>query len=121
MIDEELDQARAEEAHRIAARAFNATASLYHAPKIAARLAREGWTPEDPLLKEAREILIAKFEWSGVNATSCRDGECDRYGTLQMALTALKRGVELGKAKALTRDAETIARIQREAEAGRKF
>lgn len=48
------------------------------------RIAREGWVPEDPLLKEAREI-VRSDTWEGVG------------GADELALRALRRGIEIGK------------------------
>lgn len=53
----------------------------------AARLAREGWTPEDPLLNEAREI-VRSDTWHGLG------------GADELALRALRRGIEIGKREA---------------------
>lgn len=82
MTDEELDEVRAEEAWNIIKRNEDQDVAL-----IAARLAREGWTPPvavDPDLAEAREISGSKF-----------------YGNLQaVALDAIKRGRELERAEA---------------------
>ncbi len=93
MTDDELDEERAEEAWRIVA------AGTYwpHRPLmpwiVAARLAREGWTPPDSLLAEARRVIEETAPWLGLD----RDGPMS-VGTLtDITLAALKRGMELAK------------------------
>jgi hypothetical protein len=89
MTPEQLDEARADEAWRItpAEREFVKNAMI-----TAARLAREGWTPTDPDLIEAREIASLV---RGNNADSIRAGNWDASGTMRIALAAIKRGREL--------------------------
>jgi hypothetical protein len=87
MTDEELDGARAREAYR---RATASESDLKNAGQVgialhwAARLAREGWKPEDPLLFEVRQL--------------CKAHHCivnDGFDAILFA--ALKRGIEIGK------------------------
>lgn len=94
----DLDRARAEEARRqIAAE------DPKHIPRVndvairAAALAREGWEPEDPDLKEAREACARDAEQCGLEKapTLYRTGERDDSPTMRCALAALKRGREL--------------------------
>ena len=58
MTDEELDEARADEAERLYRQPGSAAA---WPTLIAARLAREGWMPVDPDLIEARECAAQTF------------------------------------------------------------
>lgn len=97
MTDEELDLARAKEAYRRWNGSFSGPGGVV---EIAARLAREGWVPADPLVLEAREIFAAVFEpatpgsvWFPV------DGTKDRELSMTLAVTALKRGIEIGRAE----------------------
>jgi hypothetical protein len=94
VTDEELDRARAAEAERVWMRqpVRILDSEFSSIALIAARLAREGWLPEDPLIQEARK-LAANF---GVPTS--------------ITMAALKRGIEIGEAKALTRDTKTVAR-----------
>lgn len=70
---------------------------------IAARLAREGWTPPDPLLDEARQIAIVAYREryqgadgdAGARALLAR--QWDKLPLVQAALIALHRGMELAK------------------------
>ena len=64
---------------------------------IAAKLAREGWTPPDPLLQEAREIA-ANHCYDPEGATKTREGQYDTHHPVKIALAALHRGAELAKA-----------------------
>lgn len=92
MIDEELDRARANEALRLLK--YKGTGTTL--AEVAARLAREGWKPEDPLLKEARAILAEIF---GDTAGNIASGTADGYREMDIALRALRRGIELGRAE----------------------
>jgi hypothetical protein len=96
MTNEELDQARADEARRIVDETGRGRATA-----IAARLAREGWMPVDPLLIEAREIFARQFEEAQAHgaARQCRDGKYDSHPHAKRILAALKRGIEIGKGK----------------------
>jgi len=80
MTNEELDEVRAEEAWNIIKGSGDQDVAL-----IAARLAREGWTPPvvvDPDLAEAAIVCRSKI-----------------YGsTLDIAFDAIKRGRELERA-----------------------
>lgn len=82
MTNEELDNARASEAWRLCNRdGGDYSTAVYHA----ARLAREGWTPPDPLEQEAETILH----------------EAPTYHTREhmkgAILRGLRRGVEIGR------------------------
>jgi len=94
MTDEELDKARADEAWR---KSDTVPAAL----TCAARLAREGWMPVDPLLLEAREIYARALEANdGVYAPKeCRSGLCDDSAAISAVLAALRRGIEIGEGK----------------------
>lgn len=63
----------------------------------AARLGREGWTPTDPLLLKAREIVKAK--WASPAAHESIDrGEWDgNHDIVQHTLTALREGIRMAK------------------------
>jgi len=52
--------------------------------------------PADPLLLEARAICASVAE---NKAYQYLDGTRDKYGDMEIALTALKRGIEMGEAK----------------------
>lgn len=91
MTDEELDLARAEEARRL----WTAQEGIQpHDTVIAARLAREGWTPTDPLLIEAREICAAYARVHGeATAPHYAGGHYDNQNDVQCTLTALRRSL----------------------------
>ena len=62
--------------------------------------------PVDPLLDEAREICAKSSEarkWYG-EARGFRDGEYDDYYSMDIALTALRRNLELAERPTLTRE-----------------
>lgn len=60
-----------------------------------ARLAREGWLPEDPLLKEAEKLLEA---WGhSRNLPSFERASFDRPGLREFTIAAIRRGMELRK------------------------
>jgi hypothetical protein len=94
MTNEELDQARADEARRIVDETGRGRATA-----IAARLAREGWMPVDPLLIEARKICAAKTD-GDFKHSQFMSGNLDDSPYIELALAALKRGIEIGKEKA---------------------
>lgn len=104
MTPEQLDEARAREAHgRVNDKSWSTkweelNPGAREARTLAARLAREGWEPVDPDLIEAREI-VAKWlidERSlGLLAASTRRGDDDHTSQVQCTLAALKRGREL--------------------------
>ena len=104
MTDEELDKARADEAWRLAGINDPSTQTVLWSRKAvyaAARLAREGWMPVDPLLLEAREIYARALEANdGVYAPKeCRSGLCDDSAAISAVLAALRRGIEIGEGK----------------------
>lgn len=93
MTDEELDRARADEARR----RYDATVGHYATDDIrvggnettcmvAARLAREGWTPPDPLEAEIDRILAHDLVFWGLSSR-------------KYLRQAMERGIELGREK----------------------
>lgn len=93
MTDEELDEARAREGIRLSGGVWVESGDWRQAAaKQAARLAREGWDPEDPLLWIAREIA-ARYSFSD------RADVVPEVG-VQAALAALRLGVEIGQERA---------------------
>ena len=98
MTDEELDEARALEAHKIARVVM--WQHYMRVVKVAARLAREGWMPEDPLLKEAREIVASLNEGFTSYILNLREGRHDDSDDIAVALAALKRGIAIAKERA---------------------
>lgn len=98
MTDEQLDRARYEEALRRVGRiSWNEELG-----PLIARLAREGWTPVDPLLIEAREIVANHYDERGYLGSGklVRDGLGDDMPDMQCTLAGIKRGIEIGKARA---------------------
>jgi len=91
MTDEELDKARAEEAWR---KSDTVPAAL----TCAARLAREGWMPVDPLLLEARKLFADSAE-NKEEAHIYLAGRFDHWSEFQIVLAALRRGIEIGEGK----------------------
>lgn len=82
MTNEDLDEARAIEAHRRCGWKMDESIDTV---RLAARLAREGWKPECERLRlEAQKI-----------AMSAMRGDCLDVETI--ALAALRRGIELGR------------------------
>lgn len=101
MTPEELDIARAREAHKRTFPVHAWVTGAGHEESLieAARLARTGWTPVDPLLIEAREI-VAKWIDANPNklkmlASGVRYGAFDADPSVEQALAALRRGKEL--------------------------
>lgn len=94
--EEELDRARAEEALRLVGLSlcldYVSGTLAQNACGHAARLAREGWTPTDNLLIEAREAAAQYWEAQGLSqwAENCRSGKCDGDDEVRAALIALK-------------------------------
>jgi hypothetical protein len=83
MTNEELDRARVKEAQRLFLDGGDESPTIL----IAARLAREGWTPPvavDPDLAEAKAV------WGNFISSNA-----DRKTSVDLALNALKRGREL--------------------------
>lgn len=87
MTDEELDRARAVEARRIFT--GRPTAEVDGIGEIAARLAREGWMPPDPLETEMMAVNAFYDEQEGLSV------DCRRR-TFRFAL---ERGIEIGKSR----------------------
>jgi hypothetical protein len=100
MTNEELDEARAKEARRI----WDSSNGLcpISPAQIAARLAREGWTPPppvDPVLLAVREIVAREWESRGIEgeARKTRSGTNDLNVAVCAAYDAYKAGKEAGK------------------------
>lgn len=98
MTDEELDRARAEEAIRQEEAEVSAGAGwapTIRAAQTAARLARTGWMPVDPLLLKARKVAA---EYASLPIPFYRAeyvdeilaGKHDDGGDVQIALAALR-------------------------------
>ena len=111
LTGEELDKARGEEAERLYVADRRPMPGYgVQSATIAARLAREGWTPVDPDLVEARTIFAfrAVISSSNLNRTadeSKRDvleGKSDQTELLQLILAGIKRGRELASERAHT-------------------
>jgi len=101
MTDEELDKARADEAWRLAGINDPATQTVLWSRKAvyaAARLAREGWMPVDPLLLEARKLFADSAE-NKEEAHIYLAGRFDHWSEFQIVLAALRRGIEIGEGK----------------------
>lgn len=96
MTDEELDRARADEAVRIYIKQKSETPYL---ATIAARLAREGWMPDDPLGEEADKIIMDGNISQQMAAHKGQIIHIDEW-IKTTVLVALKRGIEIGKEKA---------------------
>ena len=99
MTNEELDKARASEAWRLQGEMIGKS-PIDSTAMIAARLAREGWTPPpppvDPDLLAVREIvarIYEKNEWYN-SATHVRQGRIDEGSLFGTALAAYKAGRE---------------------------
>lgn len=91
----DLDTARAAEAARLWGEREGAEhADCGGIAALAARLAREGWEPVDPLLMEAREIAAS---FAAGHAHQILAGDWDHVTTVRSPLAALKRGIELAK------------------------
>lgn len=125
MTPEELDEARTKEALRLWAEEPNdnpldkwgprSFQSAYTIGFLAARLAREGWTPTppvDPDLLEVREIVALEWQQFGSRtvANETRSGDHDDKWFVNCALAAYKAGreAEAERAKALVEPAEAI-------------
>lgn len=63
----------------------------------AARLGREGWTPTDPLLIRAREIVANANEDAKNYAGAVLAGRDDGCFEVQMVLAALREGIRMAK------------------------
>ena len=94
LTPEQLDEARAQEAitRFIRGESVKTYEGLAH---LAARLAREGWTPTDPDLIEARGLVATVVAPSTTIADIYRAGEMDCSPHVRVALAAIKRGREL--------------------------
>lgn len=84
MTDEELDRARASEAIRLSPEYANVPEML----AIAARLAREGWMPPDPLEAAFNELTADTYGHHCLYSQSTMRERIRK---------ALERGIELGK------------------------
>lgn len=110
MTPEELDKARAQEASRLVDQATRWAWGSIDAERMvavhAARLAREGWEPVDPLLVEARELTNKVIA----------DSDSRKEAFVQLVLAALRRGIEIGKSQHDQQDPEAdIAEAPRQA------
>jgi hypothetical protein len=99
MTPEELDKARSDEAWRIWERQPD---SLPETATIAARLAREGWAPPEPVdpdLLVVREIMAEEYEKAGwpALAKSAREGKLDEHRYMRGALIVYKAGKEAAR------------------------
>ena len=97
MTNEELDNARAEEAWVL----YN-SGEMRDVSAIAARLAREGWAPleaVDPDREEARTLAIYFGE------------EFGNYTPARLALQAIKRGRELERYALQPKEGEEMSKI----------
>jgi hypothetical protein len=96
MTNEEIDKARADEAWRL----WQIQGADHPQPAIiAARLAREGWTPPppvDPDLLAVREIVAKEWEYLfyRTEARKTRSGANDLDLAVRAALAAYKAGKE---------------------------
>lgn len=76
-------------------------ACTYIGRTFARYIAQHEQPPVDPLLIEAREIAAKDAQTDFPEfANNIRDGECDDCAEIVLVLTALRRGIELGKAGA---------------------
>lgn len=91
MTPEQLDQARAAEANRRSPDIYGFRQQLV----LAARLAREGWTPPEP---EVDPDLLAARVWLKANTTHCHSyvdaGSADDLQTARAYLAGATRGRE---------------------------
>ena len=94
MTNEELDAARGKEAEHIFWLSFPKT---YRISTIAARLAREGWQPPEPVDPD----LLAAREWCAeqwpTTASEYAKGRCDTYPEMRAYLAGCTRGREGAK------------------------
>ena len=96
MTDEELDQARAAEAWCLHVALPGDQRLISNPALIAARLAREGWTPVDPDLVEAREVCARRVHAEAPDiAKGYRDGDFDDQSNVLCARFGIARGREL--------------------------
>jgi len=96
MTNEELDRARGAEAYRLWESAESRVGEENRA-MIAARLAREGWKPPEPVdpdVLAVREIVAREWEKVGFrgDATDARSGNSDSRWYVSFALAAYKAG-----------------------------
>jgi hypothetical protein len=92
MTNEELDEARADEALRLWGQSHNKSTPRV----IAARLAREGWTPPEPVdpdVLAVREVL-ARSDENEAARRGYLAGRYDSHNWFQSALAAYKAGRE---------------------------
>lgn len=91
MTDEELDNARANEAIRLS---NNPEFSFISVIETAARLARENWRPVDPDLIKAREICANEYP---LYSQGYRKGNFDKSVPLRVAIAGIVYGKSLDK------------------------
>lgn len=99
-MDEITPQWAWEKAHKLLAEAGGKWGPSA-ARAFARYIAEHEEPPVDPLLIEAREVCARHFEDShqGAHGVSYRYGTWDDMDTVQIALAAIKRGIEIGGAK----------------------
>ncbi len=92
MTPEELDEARAKEAWRLWMGRQKADSSSW---VIAARLARENWTPPEPVdpdVLAVRGVLARPEVGSAINSSNYLKGRFDNVRSFKLALAAYKAG-----------------------------
>jgi hypothetical protein len=92
MSPEQLDEARAREAVRLASGCC--PTNVYEVAGHALRLAREGWEPVDPDLIEAREIVARRVP---DRAAAVGIGKWDATDSVLLALAGIRRGRQLAE------------------------
>jgi hypothetical protein len=92
MTDEELDTARAKEAVRKVYGAATHTTVAEQVAFIAAKLARERWTPAEPNLVLARQVVIDYSAEHSIPLAvdETRAGRCDTDPWVQIAFAGIK-------------------------------
>ena len=108
MTNEELDEARAEEAIRLQIAMIDGNLSNRNLAVITARLAREGWTPPEPVDQD----LLAWREWVRQTYPNCADifnnWELDGLAENFIAGARMAREQERERAKVLVEFVEMI-------------
>jgi hypothetical protein len=113
MTNEELDEARAEEAMRLQAEAINNNRKAPTLAMIAARLAREGWTPPEPVDPDVLAFRgWASKEWP-LASEAALTGHMDTtlYAEAYLAGARMAREQEQERAKVLLATLDDIRHI----------